>query len=111
MDDSKRVEKQRTLAQRASQDSSYRFYNLYSLLHWEYWIQCAAQTVLSRPGSHTAGVDNATKSRFLDSYDRQISTIVDQLKKRIYKPLPVRRAYIPKAKGKKRPLGIPTVAS
>ncbi len=44
MDDSKMIEKQRTLAQRASQDPGYRFYNLYSLLHWEYWIQCAAQT-------------------------------------------------------------------
>jgi group II intron reverse transcriptase/maturase len=109
MDDSKMVEKQRALAQRASQDSDYRFRNLYSLLHWEYWIQCAAQTVLSRPGSHTAGIDSQTRGRFLSSYDRQISTIVDQLKKRTYEPLPVRRVYIPKAKGKKRPLGIPAL--
>ena len=109
MDDSKKVEKQRALAKRASQDPIHRFYNLYSLLHWEYWIRCAAQTVLSRPGSHTAGVDSKTKDYFLSSYDRQISTIVDQLKKRTYEPLPVRRVYIPKAKGKKRPLGIPAL--
>ena len=109
VNDSKKVEKQRTLARRAHQDPDYRFRNLYSLLHWEHWIRCAAQTVLSRPGSHTAGVDSKTKDDFLNSYDRQISTMVDRLRKRTYEPLPVRRVHIPKATGKKRPLGIPAL--
>ena len=42
MDGAKKAEKQRTLAQRARQDPEFRFRNLYSLLHWEYWIRCAA---------------------------------------------------------------------
>jgi len=46
---SKMAEKQRTLAVRASRDPEYRFRNLYSLLHWEYWIRCAAQSVQGPP--------------------------------------------------------------
>ncbi|MCH9647786.1 MAG: group II intron reverse transcriptase/maturase [Deltaproteobacteria bacterium] len=109
MNGSKMAEKQRPLAARAIRDPEYRFRNLYSLLHWEYWIRCAAQSVLSRPGSKTAGVDGKTRDYFLSHYDRQIDTIVNQLKKRTFVPQPVRRVYIPKASGKKRPLGIPAL--
>jgi group II intron reverse transcriptase/maturase len=106
---SKMAEKQKTLAARAAEDPGYRFRNLYPLLHWEYWIRCAAQTVLSRPGSRTAGVDSKTKDNFLSDYDRQIHTIVGQLKERTFRPQPVRRVHIPKSPGKMRPLGIPAL--
>lgn len=109
MDGSKMAEKQKTLAVRASRDPEYRFRNLYSLLHWEYWIRCAAQSVLSRPGSRTGGVDSKTKDHFLSDYDRQIHALVTELKKRTFRPQPVRRVYIPKVHGKKRPLGIPAL--
>ena len=103
------AEKQRTLAVKAKQDPEHRFRNLYSLLHWEYWIHCAAQAVLSRPGSNTAGVDGTTRDLFLRDYDHQIQVIVERLKKRTFEPQPVRRVHIPKANDKKRPLGIPAL--
>ena len=103
------AQKQRTLAVKASRDSTYRFHNLYDLLHWDKWIHCAAQKVLARPGSDTAGVDGKTRDYFKKTYDHQIETIRQHLKGRSFKPQPVRRTHIPKADGRKRSLGIPAL--
>jgi group II intron reverse transcriptase/maturase len=103
------AQKQRTLATKASREAAYRFSNLYDLLHWDKWLHRAAQKVLSRPGSDTAGVDGKTRDYFKETYDRQIETLRQQLKDRSFEPQPVRRTYIPKAHGKKRPLGIPVL--
>jgi group II intron reverse transcriptase/maturase len=102
-------QKQRTLASKAQQDPEYRFKNLYSLMHWEYWIRCATAAVLSRPGSTTAGVDGKTRDHFKRNYDREVAKIVVSLKGKTYRPQPVRRTYIPKGNGKQRPLGIPAL--
>ena len=57
MDRTKMAQKQMTLAKKAQADPNHRFHNLYTLMHWEYWIRCAADAVLARPGSATAGSD------------------------------------------------------
>jgi RNA-directed DNA polymerase len=105
----KMTQKQMTLAQTAHSNPQHRFTNLYSLLHWDYWIRCAADKVLARPGSATAGVDGTTRDYFQKTYEDQIQGLVESLKRKTYAPSPVRRTYIPKGNGKKRPLGIQTV--
>jgi len=101
------TEKQAKLANRAVEYPEHRFKNLYQLMHWQVWIEQAANQVLARSGSLTAGVDGNTRYDFKEDYERHIATIINLLKSKTYNPQPVRRTYIPKGNGKKRPLGIP----
>ena len=55
-----------------------------------------------------SGVDRITKEEYDKELDTNIETLIDKMKKFSYKPLPVRRSYIPKSNGKMRPLGIPS---
>ncbi len=109
MNPTKMAEKQRFLARTASEHPDHRFTNLYDLLHWDYWMHISAERVLARPGSQTDGVDNVTRATFKKDYERHMTALLDQLKRRTYEPQPVRRVYIPKHDGKMRPLGIPAL--
>ena len=109
MHPTKMAEKQRFLAKTASQHPDHRFTNLYDLLHWDCWMHISAERVLARPGSQTDGVDSVTRTAFKADYEHQMQMLLDQLKRKTYKPQPVRRVYIPKHDGKKRPLGIPAL--
>jgi RNA-directed DNA polymerase len=65
---------------------------------------CAVKRVTENKGKRTAGVDGATWSTPESKLDAVLS-----LKRKGYRPQPLRRVYIPKANGKQRPLGIPTM--
>lgn len=56
-------------------------------------------------GKNTAGVDGVV----CDTPEARLGLLQEGLKLKGYRPLPVRRVYIPKDNGKQRPLGIPTV--
>ena len=53
------------------------------------------------------GIDGVTKAEYGEKLDENVEDLITRMKKFSYKPQPVRRAYIPKANGKLRPLGIP----
>lgn len=64
----------------------------------------AVRRVVTNKGKNTAGVD-----RIIWNTPQQKVNAVKALQQRGYRPQPLRRIYIPKANGKQRPLGIPTM--
>lgn len=65
----------------------------------------AYQNLYANKGASTEGVDSDTADSF---GEEKIQKIINALSNESYAPKPVRRTYIDKANGKKRPLGIPT---
>src|SRR6185503_5347641 len=64
----------------------------------------AVLRVTQNQGCRTSGVDGERWST-----PAKKTTAMHALARRGYRPLPLRRVYIPKSNGKKRPLGIPTM--
>jgi group II intron reverse transcriptase/maturase len=69
----------------------------------------AHHSVNSNQGRETAGVDGKTMSNFNGNPEGYLEELRQSLKDKTFEPMPVRRVYIPKANGKRRPLGIPTI--
>ena len=70
-------------------------------------LQAAWQQVQKNKGSH--GVDGMSVARFAQQQEHYLQELQQALKAGSYQPLPVKRVFIPKAGGGKRPLGIPAV--
>jgi len=56
-----------------------------------------------------AGVDGRTAAEYSERLDENLANLAERLHKGTYRAPPVKRVYIPKANGKDRPIGIPTV--
>lgn len=67
-------------------------------------LKATRQVTQENRGKHTPGMDGVT----CDTPEKRLA-LVEQLEFQDYCPKPVRRIYIPKANGKRRPLGIPTI--
>lgn len=65
----------------------------------------AYQNLYANKGASAKGINEDTADGFSVDY---VNRIIAGLKEETYKPHPVRRVYIEKANGKKRPLGVPT---
>jgi len=84
------------------------FYDLLDIMQSRENIQLAYRNIKKNTGSKTAGFDGQTIE---DIKQFKISTVVSTIQKMFthYRPQAVRRVFIPKANGKTRPLGIPTI--
>lgn len=98
------------LGQKAKQEPRFRFYTLYGLICRMDVLKAAWTLVYANRGG--CGVDNVTFASILKSergIDGFLQGIEKSLKEKTYRPQPVKRVYIPKPGGRKRPLGIPTI--
>lgn len=98
---------QRKLYCKAKQERAYRFYILYDKVVIWYVLEEAYYRVRASGG--TPGIDGQTFEAIEEGLYKFLKGLQEDLRKRSYKPAPVKRVWIPKANGKKRPLGIPTI--
>ncbi len=93
------------IANRARIDKKHRFGRLYRLLdeealRWSFYN-------LNRKAA--PGVDEVTWAEYESNLDENLRCLVERLKRKAYRARLVRRHYIPKENGKRRPLGIPVL--
>ena len=91
------------IANKAQRQPKHRFGNLYELLNEEYLKECWRD--IRKDAAY--GVDGVSAEEYERNLDENIHDLVERLKQKRYRAKPVRRVYIPKGKGKMRPLGIP----
>ena len=85
-----------------------RFYSLYDKVERMDVLKEAWESVRKNGGS--PGIDGITIGKLKkDGIEPILTEIQTELRAKAYKPSPLKRVYIPKANGKKRPLSIPTV--
>ncbi len=93
------------LYHKSKEDKTFTFRRLYRKLYNPDFYMKAYSKIYYKPGNMTPGTDNKT----IDGFNIDlISDLITNLRVERYHPTPVRRVYIQKKNGKKRPLGIPT---
>ncbi|BAZ44688.1 reverse transcriptase [Chondrocystis sp. NIES-4102] len=105
------IKTQRSLAIKAKFQKEHQFDHLYRLICRKDWITDTLETILFNKGSKTAGIDGLTKKSLESDVAKAklVKEIETELCSKQFRPMPVRRIYIPKSNGKTRPLGIPTI--
>ncbi len=95
----------------ATGDPGRRFDDLYNLVCDPAFLMVAWQRVAGNSGARTPGVDRATVATIVSrvGVEEFLHDVREQLRARTFSPVEVRQVMIPKASGKLRALGIPTV--
>jgi len=100
---------QRKLYRKAKSEPGYRFYLLYDKLYREDILVHAYHVAKANGGA--AGVDGVTFEQIgQEGVEAFLAKLREELRRQEYRPMAVRRVYIPKPNGDgRRPLGIPCI--
>jgi len=93
------------IGERAKRNKGERFTNLLS--HMSAALLKKAYSGLRKDAA--TGIDNETWQAFGENLDERLRDLEDRVHRGSYHPQPVRRVYIPKGDGTRRPLGIPAI--
>ena len=99
------VSRRAAIAAKARTNSKEQFNNLLHHLTYELVEECLDEI----PRSSAAGMDGMSAKQARENLSWLLPPILKQIHEGRYTPPPVRRVYIPKADGSKRPIGIPAV--
>ena len=98
------------LNRKAKQEPKFRFYALYDRVYRPDVLQAAWRRVRGNGGA--AGIDGVTIAQVIEQGESTfIEGLHQSLRTHSYRPQAVRRVFIAKPDGRRRPLGIPTVWS
>jgi group II intron reverse transcriptase/maturase len=92
--------------QAARKDAGARFTTLW---HHVYKIDQLREAFDSLKPTSAPGIDGETWHHYEKNLGKNLEDLSQRLKRGAYRAKPVRRVYIPKADGSKRPLGIPVL--
>lgn len=100
---------QRKLYCKAKQEANFRFYALYDKIYRGDILQHAYNLVRQNKGA--PGIDGVSFAAIEQGEGETafLAAIAEALRSKTYKPEAVKRVWIPKPNGEKRPLGIPTI--
>jgi RNA-directed DNA polymerase len=90
----------------AERDKAVRFT---TLLHHIYNVDHLRTAYFALKREAAPGVDGETWQHYGEALEENLADLSGRLKRGAYRARPVKRAYIPKADGRLRPLGIPTL--
>jgi RNA-directed DNA polymerase len=96
----------------SKRDATDRFDDLFNLVVDPAFLRVAWERVAGNTGARSAGIDGLTVRAIEANYGRQgfLTDLRQHVKSGEFVPSPVKQRKIPKAPGKYRTLGIPTVA-
>jgi RNA-directed DNA polymerase len=92
--------------QAARRDRTQRFT---ALLHHVYAIERLRTAYFALKRDAAAGIDGETWRHYGENLEVNLLDLSGRLQRGAYRAKPVRRAYIPKADGRQRPLGVPAL--
>lgn len=99
------VSRRAAIAAKARMNPKEQFNNLLHHLTYELVAECLNEI----PQSSAVGVDGMSVKQARENLSWLLPPILKQIHEGRYGPPPVRRVYIPKADGAKRPIGVPAV--